>query len=168
MAFTLIHGMFGYLFGRIFTKDTFYLNIFFLFAMLPDIDGIIFLWSPALMNQYHRVLMHSIVIGVLVSISLIPIFKNKNWVLLFCSGVFGWLSHLFLDTITTNSFIMPWFPINTQKIFGVSGNMGDPLGLVILTMFLVLLFYSIIINKFKSISHHILCTRPEQGREGII
>ena len=148
MAFTLIHGMFGYLFGRIFTKDMFYLNIFFLFAMLPDIDGIVFLGNAALMNQYHRVLMHSFVIAFFAALLLIWLFKNRNSVWLFLAGFLGWSSHLFLDTITTKgNFIMPWFPASFDKIVGIGGNMGEPIALVILTIFLLIL--SIDLKAFR-------------------
>ena len=148
MAFTLIHGMFGYLFGRAFTNNQFYLNIFFLFAMLPDIDGIAFLWSPALMNQYHRVLMHSLVIGAVAAVLLILVFQNRNAIWLFLAGFLGWGSHLFLDTITSaGSFVMPWFPVNMDKVVGMAGNMGDPIALVILTIFLCI--FTIDLKAFR-------------------
>lgn len=75
----------------------------FLGSMAPDIDTILYLWSPHLYSQYHRVFTHTLV-GVallaVVTAALIASSGESSFVRLYPFALFGGFIHLALDALT--------------------------------------------------------------------
>jgi hypothetical protein len=140
MAFTLIHGAFSYLCARTITKDYSYLLIFTVFAMFPDIDGVLFLFSPELFHLYHRIILHGVLVGsAWALLASVIINKNKLWIFLAAFG--GWCSHLVLDLLYSNSFIVPFYPISMWRVYGMYTNMCDVFSVVIVVILVCILYF---------------------------
>lgn len=121
MPFTLIHGIFGLLAVRLFSKDTKLPALGFIGGIFPDIDAFPILFGNfELYNQVHRAVLHNVFAGILAGLVVALIAKrlgidSKKAVLAFLAG---FAAHLLLDAFF--AFDLPLRPLRPLSDFGLS------------------------------------------------
>lgn len=91
------HGLSGYVFGKITTKDKTLIFTVLIFSLLPDIDIILLIFSKELFLIHHRGITHGIL--ALLLLPLLPAFilKKKGFLKSYLFAFLAFLLHILLD-----------------------------------------------------------------------
>jgi len=130
--FTLIHALQAYLIAAVFTKDSKLRLVSFIGGLLPDLDGIAYLFNTGLYYKYHHEILHPPLAGLAVALAILYLYEKKSEDRKGIAAFFmlGFLVHVVGDIFTTNWPInlvaplgtlyvsaSPW--LSNETIFGV-------------------------------------------------
>lgn len=148
--FTLIHALQAYLVAAVFTKDSKLRLFSFIGGLLPDLDGITYLFDKELYYRYHREILHPPLVGLAVALAMLYLYERKTEGRNGTAAFFtlGFLVHLVGDIFTTNWPVnlvaplgtlyvsaSPW--LSNETIFGVIAPVMTAITFVLLAALVV-------------------------------
>lgn len=112
--FTLIHALQAYLVAAVFTKDPRLRLFSFVGGLLPDLDGITYLFNQELYYRCHHEILHPPLAGLAVALAILYLYEKKSAGRTGSAAFFtlGFFTHIIGDIFSTN------WPVNIIAPFG--------------------------------------------------
>lgn len=121
--FTLIHALQAYLVAAVFTKDSKLRLFSFIGGLLPDLDGITYLFDKELYYRYHHEILHPPLVGLAVALAMLYLYERKTEGRNGAAAFFmlGFLTHVVVDIFTTNWPVNLVAPLGTLYVSASPG-----------------------------------------------